>query len=163
MKKYPDKLFLKLILKLSRLFAKRKPKFLCIDENWNYFNVLTFCRGENCEEYLSTSDFTYHYCYSLFLLPILFTRVGNFLLSLKFSLKLSFFFLKDTLLAFNNFKNKQKIAWSNDFWYVKVRIFWKCIQYTIHWDKTQMLKKYPSGKINGIRNAASSNSSQFYF
>ena len=27
------------------------------------------------------------------------------------------------------------------FIYVKVYIFWKYIQYTIHWDKTQMLKK----------------------
>ena len=27
------------------------------------------------------------------------------------------------------------------FWQVKVRIFWKCIQYFIHWDKTQMLNK----------------------
>ena len=27
------------------------------------------------------------------------------------------------------------------FWYVKVFIFWKFIQYTIYWDKTQMLKE----------------------
>ena len=32
-------------------------------------------------------------------------------------------------------------VWNNIFWYVKVCIFWKCIQYTIHWDKTLMLKK----------------------
>ena len=38
--------------------------------------------------------------------------------------------LKDTLKAF--IKNKQKNVWSNVFWYVKVCIFWKCIQYTIH-------------------------------
>ena len=60
---------------------------------------------------------------------------------------------KDTLKAFDNFKNKQKSVWSNVFWYVKVCIFWKCIQYTIHWDKTQMLKKIPSDKINGTKNA----------
>ena len=48
------------------------------------------------------------------------------------------FCLKDTLKAFDNFKNKQKSVWSNVFWYVKVCIFWKCIQYTIHWDKTKM-------------------------
>ena len=46
-----------------------------------------------------------------------------------------------------------KNVWSNIFWYVKVCIFWKCIQYTIHWDKTQMLKKFPSDKINGTKNA----------
>ena len=30
---------------------------------------------------------------------------------------------------------KQKSVWSNIFWYVTVCIFWKCIQYTIHWGK----------------------------
>ena len=44
--------------------------------------------------------------------------------------------IKDTLKAFGNFKNKQKSVRSNVFWYVKVGMFWKCIQYTIHWDKT---------------------------
>ena len=39
------------------------------------------------------------------------------------------------------------------FWYVEVCIFWKCIQYTIHWDKTKMLKKFPLDKIFGKRNA----------
>ena len=49
--------------------------------------------------------------------------------------------IKDTLKAFNGFKNKQKNVWSNVFWYVKVYIFWICIQYIeIRWDKTQMLK-----------------------
>ena len=76
--------------------------------------------------------------------------------------------LKDTLNVFDDFKNKQSILWSNMFWYVKVCIFWKCIQYTMHWSKTQMLKKFPSEKINGTKNAilfslASSKSSQFYF
>ena len=61
--------------------------------------------------------------------------------------------LKDTLKAFSDFKNKQKSISSNVFWYVKTCIFWKCIQYTIHWDKTQMLKKIPSDKINGTKNA----------
>ena len=60
-------------------------------------------------------------------------------------------FVKDTLKAFDDFKNKQKSIWSNVFWYVKVWIFWRCIQYTIHWDKTQMLKKIPSDKINGTK------------
>ena len=39
------------------------------------------------------------------------------------------------------------------FWYVKVGILWKCIIYTIHWNKTQMLKKFPLDEINGIKNA----------
>ena len=35
-------------------------------------------------------------------------------------------------------------------------IFWKFIQYTIHWDKTQMLKKFPLDKINVTINALTS-------
>ena len=38
-------------------------------------------------------------------------------------------------------------------WYVKVCIFWKFVQYTIHWDKTQMLKQFPLDKINDTKNA----------
>ena len=30
---------------------------------------------------------------------------------------------------------------SNVFWYVRVFIYWKCIEHTIHWNKTQMSKK----------------------
>ena len=44
--------------------------------------------------------------------------------------------------VFKDFKNKQKKCMKYFFWYVKVSIFWKCIQSTIHWDKTQMLKKF---------------------
>ena len=56
--------------------------------------------------------------------------------------------IKDTLKAFDDFKTKQKSVRSNVFWYVKVYIFWKCIQYTVHWDKTQILEKFSSDKIN---------------
>ena len=49
-------------------------------------------------------------------------------------------------------KTSNKRVWSNVFWYVKVCIFWMCIQYTIHWDKTH-IKKIPSDKINGTKNA----------
>ena len=63
------------------------------------------------------------------------------------------YILKDTLKAFDDFKKKQKSLWSNAFWYVKVCICWKCIQYIIHWDKTQMLKKFYSDKINDTKNA----------
>ena len=51
--------------------------------------------------------------------------------------------LKDTPKAFDYFKNKQKSVWTNVFWYVEVYIFSKCIEYTIHWNKTQMLKEIP--------------------
>ena len=54
--------------------------------------------------------------------------------------------LKDTLKIFDDFKNKEKSAWRNVFWNVKVYIFWKCIQYATHWDKTQMLKKFLRAK-----------------
>ena len=47
---------------------------------------------------------------------------------------------------------KQK-AKSNVSSYAKVCIFWNWIQYTIHWDKTQMLKKIPLHKINNRKNA----------
>ena len=55
---------------------------------------------------------------------------------------------KDTLKGFSDFRNKQKSVWCNVFWYVKVCIFWKCFEYTLHWDSTQPLKKFPLDKIN---------------
>ena len=62
------------------------------------------------------------------------------------------FLIKDTLKTFDLLKTSNKSVWSNTFWYAKVCIFWKCIQYTRHWDKTQILKKFPSDKISGTRN-----------
>ena len=59
--------------------------------------------------------------------------------------------IKDTLKAFDDLKNKQKSVKSNVFWYVTVRTFWKCIQYAIHRDKTQMFKKIPSDKLNDTK------------
>ena len=56
------------------------------------------------------------------------------------------------LKAFDEFKSKRKIGWSNIFWYVKVYIFRKCIQYTIHWDKTQMLRMFLLDKTNSTKN-----------
>ena len=50
-------------------------------------------------------------------------------------------------------KTSNKKVWSNVFWYVKLWIFWKCIQYTIHWGKAHMLEKFPSDKIKGTTNA----------
>ena len=60
--------------------------------------------------------------------------------------------LMDTLKVFDDFENEQKSVWSNVFWYVKGYIFWKCISYIIHWDKTNTLKIFPSDKVNGTKN-----------
>ena len=64
---------------------------------------------------------------------------------------------KSTLLCFKNtlkaFKSKQKCVGRNGFWYVKVCIFWKCDQYTIHWDRRQMLNKFSLDEINDTKNA----------
>ena len=46
-------------------------------------------------------------------------------------------------------KTSNKSVWSNVSRSIKVCIFGKCIQYTIHLGKTQMSKKFPSEKING--------------
>ena len=48
--------------------------------------------------------------------------------------------IQDTLKAFDNSENKNESAWSNIFLYIKVYIFQKFIQYTMHWNKTHMLK-----------------------
>ena len=62
--------------------------------------------------------------------------------------------LNNILKVFDNFKNKQKNVWMyNVFRNAKVGILWKFIQYIIHWDKTQMLQKISSDKINGTKNA----------
>ena len=60
-------------------------------------------------------------------------RIGN----------MDFYRFKGTVSAFSDFKNKQNSVWSNLFWYAKVYIFWKCIEYTIYWYNTQMLKNIP--------------------
>ena len=70
----------------------------------------------------------------------------------KFDEKCCLFDLKDALKASGDFKNKQKSVLSNVFWHVKACISLKCIQYTLHWDKTQMLKKFPSDKTKGTKN-----------
>ena len=61
--------------------------------------------------------------------------------------------VKDTLKAFDELKTTTEVYEIMFFWCVKVCIFWKCIQYTIHWAKTQVLRKFPWGKINGTKNA----------
>ena len=52
-----------------------------------------------------------------------------------------------TILKINN-----KSAWSDVFWYVKIFMPWKFIQYTKHWAKTHMSKKFPLNKINVTKN-----------
>ena len=59
----------------------------------------------------------------------------------------------DTPKILYDYKISNKIVPSNVFWFVKLSVFWKCIQYTIHWDKAQMLKKFPLDKINGTKDA----------
>ena len=63
--------------------------------------------------------------------------------------------LKDTLKAFGDLKNKHKSVSSNAFWYVKVCIFWKFIQYTTHWDETQMIEKISFGLNERFKNELS--------
>ena len=64
--------------------------------------------------------------------------------------------LKDTMEAFDDFKNKQKKKKKMDeqkFWYLKVCIFWKFIKHIMHWYKRQMLKRIPKYKIKVTKNA----------
>ena len=60
------------------------------------------------------------------------------------------FFSKVVVLVL---KASNKIVWSNVFSYVKLFTFWKCIQHTIHWNKTEKLRKFPSDKVNGTKQA----------
>ena len=62
---------------------------------------------------------------------------------------LPFLFWRPTTIS----KSSKKVYEVIFFWYVKARIFWKCIQYTIHWDKIRTLKKFPSDKISGTKHA----------
>ena len=49
-------------------------------------------------------------------------------------------------------KSSKKVYEVNVFRYVKVYIFWKCVQYIIHWDKTRILKKFFwTGQNNGYK------------
>ena len=79
--------------------------------------------------------------------------VPNLLARVNRVIALFWSLFKDTLKAFDDFRSKQKSEWSNVFWYVKVCIFWNCIQYTIHWHKTKMFKKFPLDRVSGTKNA----------
>ena len=57
-----------------------------------------------------------------------------------------FIFLQGCTKGFSQFEVMQhKSIWNNAFWYAKVYIFWKFIQYPMHWDKIHV-KKIPSDK-----------------
>ena len=89
----------------------------------------------------------------------------NFVLKLKFSKVIEIWYRDTLLFHYSNLRiywrlstileTSSKSVWSNIFWYVKACIFWKYIQYTIYWDKTQNLKKFHSDKINGTKNILS--------
>ena len=63
-----------------------------------------------------------------------------------------FFYIKDALRLSMISKTSKKVyeVMFSDRWKY---VFWKYIQCTIHWDKTEMFKKFPSDKINGTKNA----------
>ena len=65
------------------------------------------------------------------------------------------YWLKDTLKAFNDFKKKQQKCKKWCFLICKSKCILKVysIQKTIHWDRIQILKKFLSDKINGTINA----------
>ena len=79
----------------------------------------------------------------LFQYRLVFLKYNKVVEVLRIQLKLS------TILKTGN-----KSVWSNVFWYVRVCIFWKFIQYTIHWDKTQISfgknKRYKQGSTDLI-------------
>ena len=87
----------------------------------------------------------------LYCISFMSMRPSNFSRNLSFQFHAPVCYAKDTLKAFDDFKDKQRSARSIAFWYVKICIFWKCIQYTIYWDKTQMFKKILSDKIHGTK------------
>ena len=61
-------------------------------------------------------------------------------------------FAKGYTEGFQRFQKQATKMCEVIFWHVKVCLFWKCIQYTIHWDKAEMLKRFSSDKIISIKN-----------
>ena len=64
----------------------------------------------------------------------------KFLLKCVIYIPLRIYWRHSTILNTSN-----KRVWSTIFWYVKIYIFWKFIQRTIHWDKTNV-KRVSSGQ-----------------
>ena len=106
---------------------------------WLYFVRRTFfprsCLAEYCVEYCVD-------CVQCIVYWINFQNIYTFTYqkTLLHTLLLLVFKIveirKDNLWLSTDFKNKEKGAWSSVFCYVKVCIFWKCIQCTIHQNKT---------------------------
>ena len=64
-----------------------------------------------------------------------------------------FIFLQGCTKGFSQFEVMQhKSIWNNAFWYAKVYIFWKFIQYPMHWDKIHV-KKNSFRQKNPSKNA----------
>ena len=62
--------------------------------------------------------------------------------------------IKDTLKAFDDLKTKHQSVWCNAFWYVKVcKYISESVFNTLYIDRTKILKKLLSDKINGTKNA----------
>ena len=86
----------------------------------------------NNHKFLQTVSYFIHFLLFVFiLLFFIFWSVSNFFFKIQ---------VKDTLKDFDDFRNKLQKCRKQFFWYVEVCIFWKCIQYTIHWDKTNLIK-----------------------
>ena len=64
----------------------------------------------------------------LYCISFMSMRPSNFSRNLSFQFHAPVCYAKDTLKAFDDFKDKQISVWSIVFWYVKICIFWKCIE-----------------------------------
>ena len=68
------------------------------------------------------------------------------------SASLDFFYLRIHWGLSTILKTSNTSLWSNIFWYEKVCIFWKCIQYNIYCGKTN-IKKISFAQNDGTKNA----------
>ena len=99
------------------------------------------CRGS-----LKAGKYIYIYIYIYIYMHIY--KVYTY--SLEYIINCYKCFLKSANFSSTILKASNKSVWSNAFWYVKVCIFWKCIQYAIYCHETQLLKEFPS---DGTKNA----------
>ena len=93
----------------------------------------------------------------MFLVPfIIFISLLPVNMNFKFNFRLhvniiSLFYLRVRWKLLTILKTSKK-SMKQRFWCEQVYIFSKFLQYTMHWGKTQMLKKFPSDKRNDKRN-----------
>ena len=141
--------------------------------DWKYFlhHVLCMIFQEKCFSYvlltgqISLSDCLYFLRYwAICVLQLFVSQVINFEINLIFLIRQFFYVTKKSRQNLNILRTEKawRTRWrlstiliasnksvSTVFWYVKVYInseFWKFIQYTIHWDKTQNVKKISFGQ-----------------